>query len=302
MDLSYEPEFIMQDACAASRLAVLKFFPDINILMCYFHLKKNIKDNCKKLLDKDQYKELQVDIKKIHMSHKNDDYENNKKEFKKKWKKINVEVYDYCATWFEGEWSTWQIFRNKPGQANTNSNIESFNNTIKLDLSRKRLPMKAAINAIFEQIVYYSTEYEPFAKIPKYNQKTRELADCLIKSNFRVVRPNKKIVYTGPFKGKESKYTLSLNDDNYLNRCNCSCKYFLKHAICMHLLAYSNFNNLELFGARYAKPITANNFVTKNKRGPKTGNQKYGKALDKPEKTTKAVTKATKQSVKPKKK
>ena len=118
--------------------------------------------------------------------------------------KINVDVYDYCLTWFEGEWSTWQIFRNKPGQANTNSNIESFNNTIKLDLSRKRLPMKAAIKAIFEQIVYYSTEYEPFAKIPKYNQKTRELADCLTKSNFRVVRPNKKIVYTGSFKGKES--------------------------------------------------------------------------------------------------
>jgi hypothetical protein len=87
--------------------------------------------------------------------------------------------------------------------------------------------MKAAIKAIFEQIVYYSTEYEPFAKIPKYNQKTRELADCLTKSNFRVVRPNKKIVYTGSFKGKESKYTLTLNDDNYLNRCNCSCKLLL---------------------------------------------------------------------------
>ena len=40
-------------------------------------------------------------------------------------------------------------------------------------------------------------------------------------------------------------------------------KYFLKHAICMHLLAYSNFYNLELFGARYAKPITTNNFVTR---------------------------------------
>jgi hypothetical protein len=57
-----------------------------------------------------------------------------------------------------------------------------------------------------------------------------------------------------------------------------------------------------LFGARYAKPIIANKFVTKNKRGPKTGNEKYGKALDKPDKTTKAATKVTKQSDKPKKK
>ena len=200
--------------------------------MCYFHLKKNIKDNCKSLLEKEHYKELQIDIKKIHMSHNKDNYENNKKEFRKKWRKLNVDVYDYCSTWFEGDWCTWQIFRNKPGQANTNSNIESFNNTIKLDLSRKRLPMKAAINAIFEQIVYYSTEYEPFATIPKYNHQTRELADCLIKSNFRVIRPNKKIGYTGSFRGKESKYTLTLNDDNFVNRCNCTCKYFLKHASC----------------------------------------------------------------------
>ena len=27
--------------------------------------------------------------------------------------------------------SNWQIYHNKPGQANTNSNIESFNNVIK---------------------------------------------------------------------------------------------------------------------------------------------------------------------------
>ena len=31
-----------------------------------------------------------------------------------------------------------------------------------------------------------------------------------------------------------------------------------------------------------------------SKRGPKTGNQKYGKALDKPDKTTKDATKVTK--------
>ena len=41
--------------------------------------------------------------------------------------------------------------------------------------------MNAAITAIFEQIVL--TLYEEFARMPKYCEKTKELADRLIKSN-----------------------------------------------------------------------------------------------------------------------
>ena len=48
----------------------------------------------------------------------------------------------------------------------------------------------------------------------------------------------------------------------------------------MHLVAFSNFNNLDLFGNRYSKPISKKNFVKKAKRGPKSGRDKYGKALD----------------------
>ena len=43
MDLEYDLEYLMQDACPASRKAVLKFFPNVNILMCYFHVKKKCK-------------------------------------------------------------------------------------------------------------------------------------------------------------------------------------------------------------------------------------------------------------------
>ncbi len=45
--------------------------------------------------------------------------------FKTRYANDHVAAYTYCATWFTGDWS------NKPGQANTNSNIESFNNVIK---------------------------------------------------------------------------------------------------------------------------------------------------------------------------
>ena len=197
------------------------------------------------------------------MSHNLENFEENKKIFKNKYQKEYPEVYDYCATWLEGDWSNWQIYCNKPGQANSNSNLESLNNVIKIDLSRKKLTMKAAITAIFEQIVYYSTSYEEFARMPKYCEKTKELADRLIKSNFKTIRPNK-ITYTGTFNGKKSKYVLTINDERYLNLCSCSCKFFTKHAVCMHLVAYSNFNNLDLFGNRYSKPISKKIFCQKS--------------------------------------
>ena len=31
--------------------------------MCYFHFKKNVKENCKHLMEKEEYSELQVDLK-----------------------------------------------------------------------------------------------------------------------------------------------------------------------------------------------------------------------------------------------
>ena len=42
-DVEYDPEFLMQDACPASEKAVKFFFPEVIILMCYFHVKKNVR-------------------------------------------------------------------------------------------------------------------------------------------------------------------------------------------------------------------------------------------------------------------
>ena len=58
MDIEYDSDYIMQDACPASRSAILEFFPNIVLFMCYFHVKKNIKDNCKKSLDKEVWAEF----------------------------------------------------------------------------------------------------------------------------------------------------------------------------------------------------------------------------------------------------
>ena len=107
------------------------------------------------------------------MSHNAQIYEENKKEFKKKYQKSHPQVYDYCATWFDGPWCNWQIFRNRPGQANSNSKIESFNNVLKRDyFERRKVPMRTAISKIFECIVYYSTEQSEFKTTPNVKTKT----------------------------------------------------------------------------------------------------------------------------------
>ena len=125
-----------------------------------------------------------------------EDFEKNKAEFKKKYMKNQNAVYKYCSSWFVGIWSNWQIFCNKPGHANTNSNIESFNNVIKRDFTlRRKLNMKCTIAKLFEIIIFYSNRGPEFENAPKFSKKTKDLASSLTKSNFKMIRKNK-IVYT----------------------------------------------------------------------------------------------------------
>ena len=43
--IEYDPEYTMQDACDASLASIRKLFPNVKCLMCFFHVKKNVKDN-----------------------------------------------------------------------------------------------------------------------------------------------------------------------------------------------------------------------------------------------------------------
>ena len=58
--------------------------------------------------------------------------------------------------------------------------------------------MKQCLDELFEQIIYYSTEYPDFAKNPKFNRRTRELADQIAKKCFKVIRKDR-IVYINTF-------------------------------------------------------------------------------------------------------
>ena len=126
--------------------------------------------------------------------------------------------------------------------------------------------MPSAIQKLMKIIVYYSTEFPEFESKPKYDKKTKEIANLYTRVNFKVIKSNK-IRCTG----KNSSYILILNDKNSDTLCSCTCKYFIKSAVCAHLVAYSNLNDLNLFGKAYSKPIKPilEKFICKNKRGAK---------------------------------
>ena len=76
--------------------AVKRCFPEVEVLMCYFHVTTNILKH--KLLmskpDKD-YEDLKSDIEKIHMTLSRDDYEIERLKFQKKWSKREPAMYKY---------------------------------------------------------------------------------------------------------------------------------------------------------------------------------------------------------------
>ena len=166
MGIEFEPEFVMQDAQESSYNAVKKLFPNVQVLMCYYHVCENIRKKAYPLLSNrdDVYDELKAAVQEMHLSSTEEEFEALKLEFNESFKRF-PELLSYMKTqWFEGKFCKWQIFRTLPGFATTNSNIESFNSVIKRDFtSRKRQSIMNAINIINEIIIYYSTNFKDFS-------------------------------------------------------------------------------------------------------------------------------------------
>ena len=176
--------------------------------------------------------------------------------------------------WFSGDFTNWQIFHSPPGFATTQACIESFNSTFKGDYTNyKKLNIKEAIEAVDKCIVYYGNKVskKSYMKCPKFNKKLLSLSKHLSHSNFKKMNKNK-VKYVGT----KNQFVINLNDNRKgcYNKASCSCSNFLKHAICHHLVAYVNLNNLEIFDENYLKSQEdhiekTKKFVIKTKRGRK---------------------------------
>jgi len=205
----------------------------------------------------------------LHMCSSEQKYEEALAQFAIIYATNHKEMYDYIKKeWIDSQYCYWQIFRNKPGFANTNSNLESFNNTVRRIFTKRQLfYLSGSISKLAEIILYYSINKKAFRDNPKFYKNVSELASRLTIDNFKHTDRN-----TVRYKGKNNKFVIRLNDKGCFNSCSCSCDTFTKEAVCMHLLGYSNVHELNICGEEYSKePDT---FATKMKRGaPKKANR-----------------------------
>ena len=74
-------------------------------------------------------------VQDIHLSRNEKERDLKWLNFKKKYKsQYYLRIYQYVRdNWYLSRFNKWMIYHTPPGWANTNSNIESFNATIKRD-------------------------------------------------------------------------------------------------------------------------------------------------------------------------
>ena len=210
-------------------------------------------------------------MRSLHNSSSKTIYKENINSFTDKYLNNHYDMYEYIRDqWLEGDFRMWQIFRNKPGYANTNSNLESFNATIKRDFTNNTaFYISGAIEHIGEIIEFYSENAVEFELAPKFDKSVLTSANKLSKANFKP-KSSTKIEY----KGKNNFFILRLNVDTCYNECSCTCSLFSKNAVCMHLIAFSNLFGKGLFGEQWYNVPTQFNHAPK--RGRKTKKTCYG--------------------------
>jgi hypothetical protein len=125
--------------------------------MCYFHVKENIRKR-RHLVPELILEEMMDYLTEIHMSVNEKEFDQLLLSFKFKYSTSYPKMYEYIdEQWFKGNFNKWQIFRNPPGYANTNSNIESFKATLKRDFTgRRKLKVSSALKKLEDVIFYYS--------------------------------------------------------------------------------------------------------------------------------------------------
>ena len=192
----------------------------------------------KHLIHASKYEELNHDMKDLHMAKDEKTYKKLLCKFKDKYeKRHNAMFLHIWNTWINTRDHThkWQIFRNKAGFANTNSPLESYNKLIKHQFfKRVVMSIGGALAKLEEIILYYSNNCKKFECSPRFVKKTYSLAKTLTKDNFKVI--NKSSV---SYIGVKNKFTLNINDNSAYKQYSCNCKYYMKDAICMHLVGYN---------------------------------------------------------------
>jgi hypothetical protein len=132
LKISFKPKYMMSDASKAMLKATKQCLPETINLMCWFHLRMNIRKH-KPLIGKDAYESVMKDVSTLHNSTCEATFKLQLNSINSKWVREGlVEFKEYFnKQWIKSSFNKWQIYHTPPGLAQTNNPVETYNSTIK---------------------------------------------------------------------------------------------------------------------------------------------------------------------------
>ena len=112
----------LTDACNAMANAVHSLFPLCKVLMCYFHVKYNVRKH-KALIPVGNYNMVMHDIDRLHMCTNEGSYKLLLISILNNWCSLKLIAFvDYFKLqWLYSKFKNWKIFCTPAGYAHTNS-------------------------------------------------------------------------------------------------------------------------------------------------------------------------------------
>lgn len=184
-NLPFDPQFIVTDACHAMANAIKSHFPLCTILMCYFHVKYNVRKH-RALIPAAHYRSVQNDIKKLHMCTDEGSYKLLLRSVLAKWNTMQMPqfVEYFRKQWIFGKFRNWQIFLTPPGYAHTNSPIESHNRTIKDHFTvRTVFHLIPAIESCLNLVSYESKNLKKIVDSGRVTRAMKDLAEVIVEED-----------------------------------------------------------------------------------------------------------------------
>ena len=230
-NIKFKPKFIVSDACRALVNAMKNYLPNCKYLMCWFHLKMNVRKH-KNLIPNERYQNVLNDINALHNSKCQASYNLLLKMTLQKWLK-NSQLLDFVnyfkKQWLDSVFNSWQIYLTPAGYAHTNSPIESYNNTIKAHFTNRiKYHMIPALEVFQTCIEYESNNLKRIVSEGKVTQFMLKQAKDIIKQ--------KKLIQNGGNRYNYQHYNDTLGTIDTLSKF-CTCEKYLDKAICKHLVA-----------------------------------------------------------------
>ena len=169
--------------------SIKKNFPECYIIMCYFHLKSNVRRYKSRIPDS-EYSNIMAEISSLHMSKNQAEYRNLLEITLERWQSI-ASLKDFRSyfikQWINSDFCNWQIFKTPSGFSKTYNPLEQYNCLIK-EVFTKRLKqhLKSSLKVFKELISFKSDNLKEIKIVPRVTKLLRDTGTLISKSNLLI--------------------------------------------------------------------------------------------------------------------